>query len=118
MSTITRHLQIQSFSWVTQVLGDSRLVKEFGKKFQREKFPCEYKEQQGNHESMIATITPQGESYTQYDHPSYRHYLGGNELLKMEIIHILEDEGFKIISTMSDAETKIQRIIMYKELQQ
>ena len=120
MSTITRHLQIQSFPTIIQVLGDSRLVKEFGKRFQREKFPCDYKEQQGNHESMIATITPQGQGvfYTQYNHPRNNDFFGGYELQKMEIIHILEDEGFKIISTMFDAETKIQRIMMYKELQQ
>ena len=118
MSTITRHLQVESFQGTIKVFGDSRLVKEFGKRFQREKFPCDYKEWQANHESMIATITTQRQFFTEYNHPSTPLSFDGYELLKMDIIHILEDEGFKIVSTMFDVETRIQRIMMYKELQQ
>ena len=57
------------------MFGDSRLVKEFGKRFQREKFPCDYKEWQANHESMIATITIQPQFSTEYNYPSYLSYL-------------------------------------------
>ena len=58
MSTVTRHLQVESYKGTIKVCGDKGLVKEFGKRFQREEFPCDYQEWEGTHDSMISTITP------------------------------------------------------------
>ena len=104
--------------------GDKEQVKEFGKRFQRETFPCNYQERKGKHDSMILTITP-----PLYETKEYRQYQSeysklapnlseGDELLKMEIIHILEDQGFKIINTMCNSNGTFEKLMLYKELQQ
>ena len=127
MSTVTRHLQVESFEETIWVRGDKELVKEFGKRFQREKFPCDYKEWEGTHDSMISTITypvqweesKKFESeYKIFTRPSLcnKGLTEGYEMLKMEIIHILEDQGFKIISTMFLPDSTMERIMMYKEV--
>lgn len=118
MSTITRHLQVETISGTIKVFGDKGLVEEFGKRFQREKFPCDYKERQGGHDSMISTISAHPQFSFEYINPSDHNVLDDHELLKMEVIHILEDEGFKIINTLFVPERNMERIMMCKELQQ
>ena len=98
--------------------GDKEQVKEFGKRFQREAFPFNYKECEGKHDSMISTITQfPGRYPSEYGRLPAPFSGDGGELLKMEIIHILEDQGFKIINTVYDSDGVIEKLMMYKELE-
>ena len=105
MSTITRHVQVESFRGTIKVIGDRDLVTEFKEKVDGALFGIV---SAGYGSVMMLKITLRQQ-------PKPGQHAFEYELPKMEIIHILEDEGFKIISTMFDAETKIQRIMMYKE---
>ena len=89
--------------------GDKEQVKEFGKRFQREAFSFNYQECEGKHDSMISAITHER-------YPSEYDRLPAPGLLKMEIIHILEDQGFKIINMVYDSNSGIEKLMMYKEL--
>ena len=115
MSTATRHLQVTLHGRKIKVYGDKEQVKEFGKRFQREAFSFNYQECEGKHDSMISAITH--ERYpSEYDRLPAPFSGNGFELLKMEIIHILEDQGFKIINTVYDSNSGTEKFMMYKEL--
>ena len=117
MSTVTRHLQVMSYSnTVIKVYGDKQQVKEFGKRFERETFPFNYQECEGKHDTMISIITC--ERYpSEYGRLPTPFSCDHGELLKMEIIHILEDQGFKIINTVYDSNLRTEKLMMYKELE-
>ena len=105
MSTITRHLQVESLQGTIKVIGDRDLVADVKEKVDTVLFEINSAEYGS---IMMLKITLRQPMLGQYEFEY--------ELPKMGIIHILEDEGFKIISTMFDAETKMERIMMYKEV--
>ena len=91
MSTITRHVQVESFRGTIKVIGDRDLVTEFKEKVDGALFGIV---SAGYGSVMMLKITLRQQ-------PKPGQHAFEYELPKMQIIHILEDEGFKVVVSLS-----------------
>ena len=117
------HVQVESnHAGMMKVYGDKTQVQQlrFILENQRTGSACDYKEHEGNNNSMILTITPvvkhEGTAVewfqVQYGLASVDQMRDGYEMLKMDIIHMLGDLGFKIVSTVFDPQSGAEKHMM------
>ncbi|CAB4026852.1 Hypothetical predicted protein [Paramuricea clavata] len=113
MSAISRYLEIETlepavnnnFQQHVKVRGHKDLVENFEKKYNEKGFSCSYFRIE-RHDVVEVTVNPGISIYTT---------VGGVQLLKMQIIFILEGEGFKVNSMVFNQWNGTEKIMMYKE---
>ena len=122
-------MQVESnHAGMMKVYGDKPQVQQlrFILESQQTASACDYKEDKGNNKSMILTITPVvkhegtavGSFQVQHGLASVDQMRDGYEMLKMDIIHMLGDLGFKIVSTVFDPQSggeKHMMVCSYKQ---
>ena len=94
--------------------GDQGLVGKFGERFQGMIFPCHYKAHYGKHGSMVSIITPdyKWENFQSEYGLGSDEMRGGYEMLKMDIIKILQEQGLQVVSTMFDQTSGTEKLMM------
>ena len=115
------HVQVESnHAGMMKVYGDKRQVLHLKAILENQRTACDYKEDEGDNKSMILTITPRlkyegtavGRFQDQYRLASVDQMRDGYEMLKMDIIHMLGDVGFKTVSTVFDPQSGAEKHMM------
>ena len=111
MLKTVRHVQVESNQKTIKVCGQ---IGNFGATFQGKGFPCHYKQHIGNHGSMVSIITPdyRWENFQSQYGLGSDEMSGGYEMLKMDIIKILQEQGLQVVSTMFDQTSGTEKLMM------
>ena len=115
-----KHVQVESNRGTMKVYGNATNVQHVRWRLKQKQTACDYNEHKGTSENVILAITPRvkqegntaGTFQGQYGLASVNQMRDGYEMLKMDIIGVLGDMGFKIVSTVFDPQSGAEKHMM------